>query len=99
MALDSLRYGRRFMLRDPSFAIAAIVTLAVGIGANTAIFALLDRVVLRAVPFPAPDRLAVVWETNPTLPVPVMVASPPHCMTGKPGTVHSRILVRFSGAV
>jgi putative ABC transport system permease protein len=77
MVLHNLRYGLRLILRHPSFAVIAIVTLAVGIGANTAIFTVVDRVVLRAVPFPEPDRLVVVWETNPTLPVPVMVASPP----------------------
>jgi putative ABC transport system permease protein len=77
MVLHNLRYGLRLILRHPSFAVIAIVTLAVGIGANTAIFTVVDRVVLRAVPFPEPDRLVVVWETNPSLPVPVMVASPP----------------------
>jgi putative ABC transport system permease protein len=77
MVLHSLRHGLRLILRHPSYAVIAIVTLAVGIGANTAIFTVVDRVVLRAVPFPEPDRLVVVWETNPTLPVPVMVASPP----------------------
>src|SRR5215208_3746681 len=77
MVLHNLRYGLRVILRHPSFAVIAIVTLAVGIGANTAIFTVVDRVVLRAVPFPEPDRLVVVWETNPNLPVPVMVASPP----------------------
>src|SRR5215207_8232833 len=77
MVLHNLRYGLRVILRQPSFAVIAIVTLAVGIGTNTAIFTVVDRVILRAVPFPSPDRLVVVWETNPSLPVPVMVASPP----------------------
>ncbi|MGH9371855.1 MAG: ABC transporter permease, partial [Vicinamibacterales bacterium] len=77
MVLNDLRYGLRLLLHRPSFAVIAIVTLAVGIGANTAIFTVVDRVVLRAVPFPEPHRLVVVWETNPNLPVPVMVASPP----------------------
>ena len=52
-------------------------TLALGIGTNTAIFTVVDSVILRATPFPDPDRLVVLWETNPALPVPVMVASPP----------------------
>jgi len=43
----------------------------------TAIFTVVDKVILRAVPFAEPDRLVVLWETNPSLPVPVMVASPP----------------------
>jgi putative ABC transport system permease protein len=75
--LQDLRYGLRLMMRRPAFAFVAVATLALGIGANTAIFSLVDRVILRAVPFPDPDRLVVVWETNPELPVPVMVASPP----------------------
>lgn len=77
MLLQDLRYGLRLIARRPSFAIVAIATLALGIGANTAIFSLVDRVLLRAVPFPQPERLAVVWETNPTQQMPVMVVSPP----------------------
>src|SRR3712207_941924 len=75
--LHDLRYGFRLLVRRPAFAAAAIVTLALGIGTNTAIFSVFDRVILRAVPFPDAHRLVVVWETNPNLPVPVMVASPP----------------------
>jgi putative ABC transport system permease protein len=75
--LNDLRFGLRLMLRQRSFAAIAVMTLALGIGANTAIFTVIDRVILRAVPFPEADRLVVVWETNPQLPVPVMVASPP----------------------
>src|SRR5215216_6598140 len=77
MVLHHLRVGLRSILRHPALAATAILILAVGIGANTAIFTVVDRVVLRAVPFPDPQRLVVVWETNPNLPVPVMVASPP----------------------
>jgi putative ABC transport system permease protein len=77
MLLQDLRYGLRLLVRRPAFAAIAVATLALGIGTNTAIFTVVDRVILRAVPFPAPDRLVVVWETNPGLPVPVMVASPP----------------------
>jgi putative ABC transport system permease protein len=65
------------MVRRPSFAAVAVLTLALGIGANTAIFTVIDTVILRATPFPPSNRLVVLWETNPALPVPVMVASPP----------------------
>ena len=75
--LNDIRYGFRLLRRRPSFAAVAVLTLAIGIGANTAIFTVIDQVILRAVPFPEADRLVVVWETNPSLPVPVMVASPP----------------------
>ena len=77
MLLQDLRYGVRLLLRRPAFALVAIATLALGIGTNTAIFTVIDRVILRAVPFADSGRLVVLWETNPRLPVPVMVASPP----------------------
>lgn len=77
MIWNDLRHGLRLMLRRPAFAVVAVATLGLGIGTNTAIFTMFDRVILRAVPFPADHQLVVVWETNPRLPVPVMVASPP----------------------
>ena len=77
MLLQDLRYGLRLLIRRPAFALVAVTTLALGIGTNTAIFTFIDRVILRAIPFPDPEQLVVIWETNPRLPVPVMVASPP----------------------
>jgi putative ABC transport system permease protein len=74
---NDLRYGFRLLLRRPAFAAIAILTLALGIGTTTAIFTVFDRVILRAIPFPEADRLVILWKTNPNLPVPVMVASPP----------------------
>jgi predicted permease len=50
--------------RTPAFTIAAVVALALGVGATTAIFTVLDRVVLRPLPYPDPDRLLMVWDTN-----------------------------------
>ena len=75
---QDLRYGLRLMLRKPGFAAIAVATLALGIGTTTAIFAVTDHVLLRPVPYADPARLAVIWETSPTIQLPVMFASPPN---------------------
>jgi putative ABC transport system permease protein len=75
---QDLRYGLRLMSRRPAFAVLAIATLALGIGTTTAIFAVTDRVLLRPLPYPDPERLAVIWETSPTIALPVMFASSPN---------------------
>ena len=59
------RYTLRTMRRTPVLAGAAILTLALGIGANTAIFSAVNAVVLQPLPFPNPDQLYMVWEENP----------------------------------
>ena len=75
---QDLRYGLRLMLRRSAFAAVAVATLALGIGTTTAIFAVTDRVLLRPVAYVDPDRLAVIWETPPNHPSPIMFASPPN---------------------
>ncbi len=60
--LADLRYGLRLLRRTPIFVVVTIGTLALGIGANAAIFSTVDAVLLRPLPFATPDRLVMVWE-------------------------------------
>ena len=59
------RFAVRALRRSPALAGAAILTLALGVGANTAIFSAVNAVVLRPLPFPDPERLVLLWEENP----------------------------------
>jgi putative ABC transport system permease protein len=62
--MNNLRYAVRLLLKSPGFALVAILTLALGIGVNSAIFSVVDAVMLRPLPYPEADRLVSVWEEN-----------------------------------
>ena len=62
--VQDIKFGLRMLLKSPSMSIVATIALALGIGANTAIFSVVNAVLLRPLPFPNPDSLVAVFETN-----------------------------------
>jgi putative ABC transport system permease protein len=62
---DDIKFAFRQLMAAPAFTLVATLTLALGIGANSAIFALVDATLLRPLPYPNPDRLVTIWEKSP----------------------------------
>jgi putative ABC transport system permease protein len=82
---QDVRTGARMLRKNAGFAVVAILTLALGIGANTAIFSVIDAVLLRPLPYDNPDRIVVVLESNPSKGFPQFSVSPPNYMDWRKG--------------
>src|SRR5947207_6216184 len=65
--LADLRFGLRMLRKSPGFALTTIAVLALGIGANAAVFSVVDAVLLRSLPVRDPERVVMLWEKNPAL--------------------------------
>src|SRR5579871_3782576 len=74
--LQDIRYGLRTLRRSPGFTVTAVLTLGLGIGACTAVFSLVNAVLIRSLPYGDPERLAYLFTPNPNLKIPAEVICP-----------------------
>src|SRR5438552_18336637 len=74
--LQDLRYAARVLAKNPGLTLVIVLSLAIGIGANTAIFSVVDALLLKPLPYPDPGRLAILWLRSPGINIPQDWPSP-----------------------
>src|SRR5947208_226007 len=84
--MNDLKFAFRQLLKNPGFTAVAVLTLALGIGANTALFSVVNGILLRQLPFHEQDRLVRLWESNPARAVKQQNVSPPNFADWQPQT-------------
>jgi putative ABC transport system permease protein len=94
--LQDLRYATRMLRKRPGFTFVAVLTLALGIGANTAIFSIVNGVLLQPLPYPHPELLVVVARTEPRFDHPVPVSGP-NFLDWRAGATQFQSLAGFDG--
>jgi predicted permease len=76
LLMQDLRYGARTLIKNPGLALVIVLSLALGIGANTAIFSVTSALLLKPLPYPQPERLTILWLRSPGLGIPQDWPSP-----------------------
>ena len=95
-----LRYARRLLTRDPAFAAVAIVSLGLGVGASTAMYSVLDAVLLRPLPYPSPERLVQVgWLADGSEDLDVLSEADAEALAGAPAFAAFGVYARAQGGV
>src|SRR5215472_12637809 len=97
--LADVRHSLRLLHRAPGFALAVILILALGIGANSALFTALDQTVIRPLPYAHPDRLVILWEDFSAFGVPRQRVSPATFMDWKKRTQAFDEIAAYGGRV